>query len=43
MTKQTIKECPKCEQKFLYWWFEEVNGEDICGFCRPEREVKNEN
>ena len=32
---KTVKQCPKCKQKFIYWWFEKVNGEDICGFCRP--------
>ncbi len=37
MEKQTVKECKQCEQRFVYWWFEE---EDICGFCNP-KEVEN--
>ncbi len=33
MTKQTVKECKQCEQRFVYWWFEEEG--DICKFCEP--------
>jgi len=36
---KTVKECKKCEMRYVYWWFEE--NEDICQFCKNQ-EAKNE-
>ena len=36
--KNTIKECAKCQLRYVYYWFKE--DEDICGFCKSS-EVKD--
>ena len=36
---KTVKECPKCKLRYVYWWFDDK--EDICQFCKPKEKIND--